>query len=269
MFRELREEFPAEGRLPLSLNFRSQPAILDFVNACFAEELGAGLRAACGPTARRSAPRRPSSFFGRRRRKRRDERGERGEKRSEAAIRSVGRLAALVDRRTTCGPRERLRRREADWIARRIRDMIDAGEKIVWDEEAADGRPAGGSSGQAGRRGHVVPRLTNVEYYEEALRRYGIDYYLVGGHAFYAQQEIYDLLNLLRTLNSPCDEVSLAGVLRSPMFGLLRRDAVLAVCATEEAQGRLARRRRCPRRSKAAAAAGRVRRWPRFASFGP
>ena len=60
-----------------------------------------------------------------------------------------------------------------------------------------------------------------MEYYEEALRRYGIDYYLVGGHAFYAQQEIYDLLNLLRAINSPCDEVSLAGVLRSPMFGLL------------------------------------------------
>ena len=39
--------------------------------------------------------------------------------------------------------------------------------------------------------------LTNVEYYEEALRRYGIDYYLVGGHAFYAQQEIYDIVNLL------------------------------------------------------------------------
>ncbi len=56
--------------------------------------------------------------------------------------------------------------------------------------------------------------------YIEALRRYGIDYYLVGGHAFYAQQEIYDLLNLLRAINSPCDELSLAGALRSPLFGL-------------------------------------------------
>ena len=62
--------------------------------------------------------------------------------------------------------------------------------------------------------------LTNVEYYEEALRRYGIDYYLVGGHAFYSQQEIYDLLNLLRAINIPGDEVSLLGVLRSPMFAL-------------------------------------------------
>jgi ATP-dependent helicase/nuclease subunit A len=62
--------------------------------------------------------------------------------------------------------------------------------------------------------------MTNVEYYEDALQRYGIDYYLVGGRAFYSQQEIYDLLNLLRTLHSDCDEVSLVGALRSPMFGL-------------------------------------------------
>ena len=40
VFRELREEIPPEGRMPLSLNFRSQPAILDFVNALFTDELG-------------------------------------------------------------------------------------------------------------------------------------------------------------------------------------------------------------------------------------
>ena len=101
------------------------------------------------------------------------------------------------------GPRERLRRREADWIARRIRGMLDAGEKIVWDEEAAKAGTPAVRAVQAGRRRPAVPRLTNVEYYEEALRRYGIDYYLVGGHAFYAQQEIYDLLNLLRAIDSP------------------------------------------------------------------
>jgi ATP-dependent helicase/nuclease subunit A len=52
--------------------------------------------------------------------------------------------------------------------------------------------------------------------YEAALRQYGLDYYLVGGRAFFAQQEIYDLLNLLRALENPQDAVSLAGTLRSP-----------------------------------------------------
>ena len=97
--------------------------------------------------------------------------------------------------------------------------MLDSGEKLVWDKTAA-GEPAV----RAVRPGDITllfRALTNVEYYEEALRRYGIDYYLVGGHAFYAQQEIYDIVNLLRAIASPCDEVSLAGVLRSPMFGLL------------------------------------------------
>ena len=59
-----------------------------------------------------------------------------------------------------------------------------------------------------------------MQHYEERLRHYGIDYYLVGGHAFYAQQEIYDVVNLLRALNSPADAISLAGVLRCPMFSL-------------------------------------------------
>ena len=62
--------------------------------------------------------------------------------------------------------------------------------------------------------------LSDVQVYEEALREYGLDYYLVGGHAFYAQQEIFDVLNLLRAVASTADEVSLAGVLRSPFFAL-------------------------------------------------
>src|SRR5207342_886740 len=62
--------------------------------------------------------------------------------------------------------------------------------------------------------------LSDVQFYEDALREYGLDYYLVGGYAFYAQQEIFDVLNLLRAVASTADEVSLAGVLRSPFFSL-------------------------------------------------
>lgn len=217
VFRELREEIPAEGRLPLSLNFRSQPAILDFVNALFAEELGPGYE-----------PLRPA-------------RPQVGPVPAVELLWAVEAIAncklqiancklpdadpqsptpnpsSLLDSMST---RERLRRIEADWIARRIRGLLDSGEKIVWDAEAAAlGHPAARAA-RPGDFALLFRALTNVEYYEEALRRYGIDYYLVGGHAFYAQQEIYDLLNLLRTLDSPCDTISLAGVLRSPMFGL-------------------------------------------------
>jgi hypothetical protein len=68
--------------------------------------------------------------------------------------------------------------------------------------------------------------MSNVALYEAALRKHGLDYYLVGGRAFFAQQEVYDLLNLLRALENPDDSVALAGTLRSP-FGCLADDALV------------------------------------------
>ncbi len=97
--------------------------------------------------------------------------------------------------------------------------MLDDGEELVGDKDA-DGKPIL----RAVRPGDITllfRALSDVSYYEEALREYGIEYYLVGGHAFYAQQEIFDIVNLLRVLANPCDEVALAGVLRSPMFSVL------------------------------------------------
>lgn len=191
VFQQLRQQVPAPGQLSLTKNFRSQPAILDFVNALFCEKLGPNYeplradRAQISPT--------PTveflwTFD--------DQPGERS---SQA---------------------ERLRRREADWIARRIRQLLDRGEPLVLDKEAA----------QQGRECLRAPvpgditllfrALSEVQIYEEALRRYEIPYYLVGGHAFYAQQEIYDLVNLLRAIQSPLDTVALVGVLRSPFFNL-------------------------------------------------
>lgn len=191
VFRQLRQSIPEAGRLPLSLNFRSQPAILNFVNGLFAHAMGQEYEPL---------------------------RAHRPQISPEPAIEF---LWATEDQP---GPRngqdDRLREIEADWIARRIRTMLDSGEPIVWDEEAA---AAGTPATRPVRPGDVAllfRALSNVEHYEAALRRWGIDYYLVGGHAFYAQQEIYDVLNLLRALQSPIDEVSLTGVLRSPMFGL-------------------------------------------------
>ena len=59
--------------------------------------------------------------------------------------------------------------------------------------------------------------MTNVHLYEAALREAGLDYYLVGGRAFFAGARGYDLLNLLRAAQeNPPDRVGLAGTLRSP-----------------------------------------------------
>ena len=191
VFSRLREEIPPRGRLPLTLNFRSQPAILHFVNALFSDDLGreydplVAHRPQVGP---------------------------------EPAVELLWAPDEEPDERS--GRSERLRRREADFIARRLAAMLAGGEKLVWDDEAAKREAPATRAVRPGDVALLFRALSDVQYYEEALRRYGIDYYLVGGHAFFAQQEIYDLLNLLRCLASRCDEVSLAGVLRSPMFAL-------------------------------------------------
>ena len=201
VFCDLRQQIPVEGRLPLSENFRSQPAVLEFINALFAEELEEP-----------DQPYEPLKAVHK-------QVGPRPAVELLWAIDAEAAPSLPTNLRSGEGKTvERLRRREADFIARRIRGLLDSGEKIVWEKEGENetARPV-----CPGDIAILFRALTDVAYYEEALRRWDIDYYLVGGHAFYAQQEIYDVANLLRSLANPGDEVSLAGVLRSPLFALL------------------------------------------------
>lgn len=64
-------------------------------------------------------------------------------------------------------------------------------------------------------------RSTTVDYiYEEALEEYKIPYYNVGGKGFYKCQEIVDLMNGLKAISNPYDNISTIGFLRGPMIGL-------------------------------------------------
>ena len=61
---------------------------------------------------------------------------------------------------------------------------------------------------------------TGYPYYEEALEDAGIPFVTVAGRGFYDRPEIRDLLNILRAIADPLDDLSFAGLLRSPAFGL-------------------------------------------------
>ena len=62
--------------------------------------------------------------------------------------------------------------------------------------------------------------LSNTEeVYEEALRRRGVQFQVVGGKKFYNRPEIVALETLLSALESPADEASLVALLRTPLFG--------------------------------------------------
>ena len=72
---------------------------------------------------------------------------------------------------------------------------------------------------------------THFVAYESAFERAGIPFVTVAGKGLYERPEIRDLLNALAAIADPTDDLALAGVLRSPAFGLsdaalylLRRD---------------------------------------------
>lgn len=187
VFRDLQQEIEPAWRLPLTHNFRSQPAILNFVNAVFA------------PVFEEYKPLRPS----------------RPQVSAEPAIELLWTKFPELSR-GKAGSVAAARRAEARTIASRLRTLIDSKAPIVGDAEAIEGRRAV----EYGDVTLLFRSLSDVAAYEEALRQQEIPYYLVGGHAFYTQQEIYDVLHLLRVVMSECDELSLAGVLRSPFFSL-------------------------------------------------
>jgi DNA helicase-2/ATP-dependent DNA helicase PcrA len=57
---------------------------------------------------------------------------------------------------------------------------------------------------------------------EEALRRYGRKYIIVGGFSFYQRAEIRDLLSYLKAMVSPSDSVSLLRIINTPARGIGR-----------------------------------------------
>eukprot|EP00913_Durusdinium_trenchii_P023299 g21877.t1 len=190
VFESLRNEVPAAGRLPLSVNFRSQPDVLNFVNHLFAPAMGDDYEPLI-PHVEQITPTPTIEFL----------------------------FAQPDDDDGTPDTAEFRRRREADWIARRISGLLSDPEAGIRTESTE----TGATELRTARPGDITilfRTLSNVAIYEDALRRQHIPYYLVGGRAFFAQQEVADVANLCATLNDPDDSIALAGVLRSPFFNL-------------------------------------------------
>jgi DNA helicase-2/ATP-dependent DNA helicase PcrA len=57
---------------------------------------------------------------------------------------------------------------------------------------------------------------------EEALRRYGRKYVVVGGFSFYQRAEVKDILSYLKVLVSPHDSISLLRIINTPARGIGR-----------------------------------------------
>ena len=91
---------------------------------------------------------------------------------------------------------------------------------------------------------------------EEALRRYGIQYHMVGGFSFYDRAEIKDLLSYMKLVQNPHDSIALQRVINSPARGIgkttletLERMALSTGMSTWDAIGRTIEDRLLPQRA--------------------
>jgi DNA helicase-2/ATP-dependent DNA helicase PcrA len=81
---------------------------------------------------------------------------------------------------------------------------------------------------QASRRGQdaraaVLYRINSQSrLFEEAMRRYQLQYHVVGGFSFYERAEIKDLISYLKVIHNPEDSVALLRVINTPARGIGR-----------------------------------------------
>lgn len=109
------------------------------------------------------------------------------------------------------------RRLEGESLARWLAEDV-LGKALIFDKNRSP-MPV-----EAGHVAILLRSLVNVNPYLEPLRRRGIPYVVEGEKHFYATQEVIDLVNLLRAVENPYDQLALVGVLRSPLGGLNDRE---------------------------------------------
>jgi DNA helicase II / ATP-dependent DNA helicase PcrA len=88
----------------------------------------------------------------------------------------------------------------ADWIVRYAREANERGETP---------------------RAAVLYRTNSQSrLFEEAMRRYGLKYHVVGGFSFYERAEIKDMISYLKVIQNPDDSISLLRVINTPARGI-------------------------------------------------
>ena len=119
---------------------------------------------------------------------------------------------------------------EARTLAARIRAMVEGRQELAADRDDKP-RPV-----EYKDIAVLVRARTHLGEYEHQLRIAGVPYTVVGGIGFYQQQEVVDIINLLKVISNLREQLALAAVLRSPLFGL-DDDSLLALGDARRKQG--------------------------------
>jgi ATP-dependent helicase/nuclease subunit A len=103
----------------------------------------------------------------------------------------------------------------AQAVANRLVDLVEGGKGI-----RGDGSGRTPSSFDYEDVAILCRASTSFAAYETALEKGGIPFMTISGRGFYERPEVRDVLNALRALADPYDDLALAGLLRSPAAGL-------------------------------------------------
>jgi exodeoxyribonuclease-5 len=176
--------------LDVSANFRSQPAILEYVNSHFSTALDES-QGQPGFTA--LAPVRASN--------------------NEPSIAAFA--IALDDRHKHNGKLvvDLVRHEEASIVSNIVRGLI--GSYPVWDKDRHDYRPA-----RAGDIALLAPTGTSLWIYERELERRAVTIATQAGKGFFRRQEVQDLIAVARAVADHRDTLALGTILRGPLVGL-------------------------------------------------
>ena len=170
VFRERRAA--AETLLSLTHNYRSRPEVLAVVNHLFGSHFGSEFQELTASLEF------PDPVFGH----------------------PVELL--VTDKESYKDTPEHWRRGEARAVARRVRELVDAG------------------TATAGEIVLLFAAGTDAEWYEQELRREGLPTYRATGKGYFGQQQVVDMLMYLRLLQNRYDDEALLAVLASPFVGV-------------------------------------------------
>jgi DNA helicase-2/ATP-dependent DNA helicase PcrA len=127
----------------------------------------------------------------------------------------------------------------ADYISKYLREAVEQGEN--------------------GRAAVLYRTNSQSRLYEEAMRRYGLKYHVVGGFSFYERAEIKDMISYLKVIHNPDDSISLLRVINVPVRGIgktsidtLERVALETGLSSWDAIAEVVKRQLLPQRALAA-----------------
>ncbi|PKL84630.1 MAG: hypothetical protein CVV22_12130 [Ignavibacteriae bacterium HGW-Ignavibacteriae-1] len=106
-------------------------------------------------------------------------------------------------------------KKEEDLVVNFILKIVNGETDLtVKDEQIGERLPCLGDIAILCRKKKSIQTIAN------ALMHHNLPYVISSGRGFYDAQEVIDVMSFLTFINSPADDLALASILRSPMFGL-------------------------------------------------